>query len=196
MKINWGLVPDAENFEPVPIGRYPAILKVDNLKRDQQGNAMTDAEGKPAIRTTNAGDEMWHLEAHILEGKQIGRYIYDQISFGEKALKRAKVILSRAGIIEGDETYDCQPDELDGTYWWIEVDRHEARMNRDGTPKLTKAGKPIVDPRIAFAGFEAMSPPDAKKYGESYRAWLAKKADESVPENGAAGEKGADEVPF
>jgi len=193
-RIDFSKVADNDNFEPLPVGKYPCVLAVDNIQRDAEGNPLRDAEGRPAVRHTNAGDESWGIKATILDGKFVGRWITDSLSFGEKALKRVKIIFTRAGIIESDEQHDCQPDELDGSYWWVDVDRHEQRKNRDGTPKLRKDGKPITDARVAFAGYEPMSPQEAKRYRESFAAWQARK-------NGQAADAGADEadddkVPF
>jgi hypothetical protein len=195
MKINWQKVPDSSNFEPLPIAKYPCVLAVDNKQRDAQGDAMKDVDGNAATVHTNAGDEKWNIKATVLDGPHVGRWVLDNLSFGEKAVKRAKIVLKRAGIIDDETTdYDAQPEELDGTYWEIEVDRHEARMNKDGTPKLRKDGKPIVDPRVGYAGYTPLSPQDAKRYREKFAAWEARKADASAPESGT--EAGADEVPF
>jgi hypothetical protein len=195
MKINWQKVPDGSNFEPLPIGKYPCVLAVDDRQRDAQGDVMKDVDGNDATVHTNAGDEKWNIKATILDGPHAGRWVLDNLSFGEKAVKRAKIVLKRAGIIDDETTeYDAQPEELDGTYWWIDIDRHEARVNKDGTPKLRKDGKPIVDPKVGYAGYETMSPQDAKRYREKFAAWEARKADASRPDS--ATEAGADKVPF
>jgi hypothetical protein len=196
-RVNFANVQDNTEFEILPLGKYPCVLAVSNEQKDSSGQVMKDAENNPAIRHTNAGDERWDIKATILDGKHTGRWITDNLSFGEKALKRVKIVFVRAGIIEGDEAHDCTPDELDGTYWWVEIDRQEARTNKDGTPKLRKDGKPILDPRVGFAGYEPMSPQEAKRYRESYAAWLAKKNGQSA-ENGAesGAEAGDSDVPF
>ena len=183
MKINWSRVADSSNFEPLPIAKYPCVLAVTNKQVDAQGGAVKDADGNAATLHTNAGDEKWDIKATVLDGTHTGRWVLDNLSFGEKAVKRAKIVLKRAGIIDDETTdYDAQPEELDGTYWEIEVDRHEARMNKDGTPKLRKDGKPIVDPRVGYAGYTPLSPQDAKRYREKFAAWEARKADASAPE--------------
>lgn len=176
-KIDWGMVEDGSSFEPLPIGRYPAIIKVSNHQRDAQGEDLKDADGNPVVLTTLAGDEKWSIKATILDGKHVGRWFTDSLSFGDKALKRAKIILMRAGIIEGNEVGPPpSPEELDDTCWWVEIDRHEARQNKDGTAKLRKDGKPILDVRVAFAGYELMAPAEAKEYRARYAEWQAKKA--------------------
>jgi hypothetical protein len=195
-KINWSQVEDARDFEPLPIGKYPCVLAVDNKMRDSQGNMITDGNGRPAISTTRAGDERWSIKATILDGPHAGRWVLDSLSFGERALKRAKIVLKRAGIIDDDTTdYDPQPEELDGTYWWVDVDRHEPRQNADGSPKLRKDGKPIMDPRVAFAGYTPMDAKDAKRFRESYEAWKTRKETGASDDNLSAGSDD-DEVPF
>lgn len=191
-RVAFGQVEDHKEFEPIPIGKHPCVVAVTNVQTDSEGNPMKDAEGNPAIRHTNAGDESWNVKATILDGKHIGGFLFDNLSFGAKAVKRVKVIFSRAGIIEGDETHDCEPGELDGTYWWLEVDRHEARINKDGTPKLGKNGKPLTSAKIGFAGWYPMDPKDAKKYREQFAKWEARQAEK----NADNGEGEGDEVPF
>ena len=184
--VNFGKVADNDNFEPLPVAKYPCVLEVSNTQKDSSGGVMTGEGDKPAILHTLAGDEKWDIKATILDGKHAGRWIRDNLSFGEKAVKRVKTVFVRAGIIEGDEKHNCTPDELDGTYWWVEIDRHEPRTNKDGTPKLRKDGKPIVDARVGFAGYTPMTPQEAKRYRESYQAWLAHK-------NGVAADAGEQE---
>lgn len=194
-KINWSKVEDnSANFEPLPINKYPCVLSVDNRQRDTQGNVMTNGDGQPAILHTKSGDEKWSIKATVLDGPHVGRWVTDNLSFG-KAVKRAKIVLMRAGIIDENTTdYDASPEELDGTYWWVDVDKHEVRMNEDGTPKLRKDLKPILDPKVGFAGYTPLTAQEAKKYRESFAAWQARKADAEAPET--AGEEDADKVPF
>lgn len=193
-RVDFGKVADNEGFEPLPIAKYPCVLAVSNEQKDSAGQVMKDAENNPAISHTVAGDEKWEIKATILDGKHTGRWIRDNLSFGVNALKRVKIVFTRAGIVEGDETHDCEPAELDGTYWWVDIDRHEARMNKDGTPKLRKDKKPITDARVAFAGYEPMTPQEAKRYREGYQAWEAKK--NGVAADAGEGEADGDQVPF
>ncbi|MGA9884091.1 MAG: hypothetical protein WBQ34_10260 [Candidatus Acidiferrales bacterium] len=182
MKINWSRVADSSNFEPLPIAKYPCVLAVTNKQVDAQGGAVKDADGNAATLKTVAGDEKWRVKATVLDGPYIGRWITDNLPFSEAGLKRTKIVLTRAGIIDDETTdYDAQPEELDGTYWWIGT-KQEARLNADKTPKLTKDLKPIIDTKIEYAGYEPMSPQDAKRYREKFAAWEARKADASAPE--------------
>lgn len=195
-RVNFANVADNTEFEVLPLAKYACVLAVSNEQKDSSGQVMKDAENNPAISHTSAGDEKWDIKATILDGKHTGRWIRDNLSFGEKALKRVKIVFMRAGIIEGDEQHDCEPGELDGTYWWVEVDRHEARTNKDGTPKLRKDGKPILDARVGFAGYEPMTPQEAKRYRESYAGWLAKKNGQAADNGAGEGEEGSSDVPF
>ena len=193
--VNFGKVEDQKEFEPIPIGKYACVLAVDNVQRDTQGNPVTDIDNKPLLRHTKAGDESWFIKATILDGKHTGRWIQDNLSFGEKALKRVKAVFKRLGIIEGDESHDCSPDELDGSYMWVEVDRLEAATNRDGTPKVRKDGKPMLNPKVAFVGYTAMDAKEAKRYRESYQAWEYRKQ-AAAGDNGNGAEEADSEVPF
>lgn len=208
-RVNFNNVPDNnfESFEPLPIGKYPCVLTVDNIQRDSSKQPMTDVEGKPVIAKTNAGDEKWSVKATILDGPHVGRWVLDNFSFGDKAVKRVKIVLTRAGIIQGNETdYDCQPDEIDDTCWWVEIDRLEPRKNADGSVKTRKDGKAIVDPRVAFAGYTPMTSEEAIRLKAKYAKWQAEKAakeaaveSESEGAAGNAGDSGtADDsnVPF
>ena len=194
-KVNFGKVEDRQEFEPVPVGKYACVLAVDNVQRDTQGNPMTDADDKPILRQTRAGDESWSIKATILDGKYTGRWIQDNLSFGEKALKRVKAVFKRLGIIEGDEDHDCSPDELDGSYMWVEVGSLEQAKNRDGMPKVRKDGKPMLNPKVAFVGYTMMDAKEVKRYRESYAAWLARK-EAAAGDNGSGVEEADSEVPF
>jgi hypothetical protein len=198
--VNFGQVKDNQEFEPLPIAKYPCVLAVTNIQTDSNGEVVKDIDDQPAIMHTKGNDEKWEIKATILDGKHTGRWIRDNLSFGEKAVKRVKILFQRAGLIEGDETYDCEPAELDGTYWWVDIDRHEPRKERDGKPKMRKDGKPITDARVGFAGYAPMTPQEAKRYRESYQAWEVKKAAGNAgdAELDAAfkGEADGDEVPF
>lgn len=209
-RVNFNNVPDNnfESFEPLPIGKYPCVLAVDNIQRDSSGQPMTNIEGQPVIRTTGAGDEFWNVTATILDGPHIGRYVRDNFSFGAKAVPRLKIVLKRAGIIQGDETnYNCQPDELDGTCWWVEVEKLEQRKKKgaDGTliPQFRKDGKtPILDPKVHYAGYTPMTPDETIQLKAKFAKWQAEKKakdDEDGGEGGpGSGDGTADDsgVPF
>ncbi len=176
-KVTFGALPEQQDFSPLPLCKYPCVLRVTNIAKASDGQVMTDGDGKPATLKTNAGDERWDFNSLVLGGAHVGREIRDNISFGEKAFKRAQIIFIRAGIIEeGAGEHDFQPDELDQTCWWVEIDAHEQGKNRDGTLKFKKDGKtPLMYQKVAFAGYTLMQPAEAKKYRAEYDAWLAKK---------------------
>ena len=193
-----------ESYGPVPIDKYPCVVHVEWLKKDEAGNLMTGGDGQPARITTNAGDEMWNLTNYVMDGPHFDKPIYDSVSFGAKALKRAKIILIRAGMMPSDEectknpalwpmqNQEFQPEELDGTCWWVTIESHEARVNSDGTPKLSKAGKPLFKAKIAFDGYEPMKKDDAVLFRKNY---LARKANQTPPPE-TAGDNGHGEMPF
>jgi hypothetical protein len=193
-KVNFGTIPDQQDFTPLPLGKYPCLLRVTNIAKASDGQVMTDGDGNPALLRSNDGSEKWDLNALILGGAHVGREIRDNLVFSEKGIKKVKPIFVRAGIVEGNETYDCQPNELNETFWWVEIDKHEQGKNKDNTLKVTKDGKPKMYHKVAFAGYTLMQPAEAKKYRAEYDAWLAKKGGGARPvvDEGA----GDDEVPF
>ncbi len=182
-RVNFGSVPEQQDFSPLPLGKYACVLRVTNIAKASDGEPMTDGDGNPATLKSNDGSEKWDLNALVLSGAHVGREIRDNLVFSEKGIKKVKPIFVRAGIVVGDETHDCQPDEIDGTYWWVEIDKHEQGKNRDGSLKFKKDGTtPMLYQKVAFAGYTPMTPTEAKAHREQYAAWLAKKG---APANGA-----------
>lgn len=183
-KDTWNNVPAPGDFGTLPIGKYPVRMKVNAYQTDGSGVPMTNGKGEPVFWTTSAGDPMWKLELEVLAPGLRGRKIFDQLSFGIGGLKRVKVLYVRGGF--ADETGDVNlvPEDLDGSYWNVDVDRHEIACERDGkTPKVSRYpfkrkdctctvckqydGKNVnVNARIAFAGFEPMPAKEAKQYAQ------------------------------
>lgn len=187
IKVNFSSVPDAGEFGPLPLGRYAARMHVDAYQHDAQGGLATNGDGEPVFWSTSAGDSMWKLEMEVLEGAAKGRKLFDQLSFGPGGMKRVKVIYKRGGFADtdADEEIELYPEDLDKTCWWIDVDRHEVAMERDGkTPRTAKRAFQrkgcacsvctasdgqlvMVNSRIAFAGFEPMKAAEAKKFSQN-----------------------------
>jgi hypothetical protein len=185
MRINFREIPDSSggDFGTLPMGKYPALLKVDGYQHDAQGNFALNGEGKKVYWTTGAGDAKWNLMWEILN-LDGNRRLLDNLNFSKGGSKRVKVLYTRGGFAEGDEEdIDIEPEDLDGTYWWIDVDKHELRTDfaRGGAVKESKytfkakdckcevcrvydGQKVNVDARIGFAGFELMDPKDAAKF--------------------------------
>src|SRR6266851_6673408 len=191
--VSFANVSDQQDFSLVPIGRYSARLKVDAYQTDSNGQPMTDSNGQPAMFRTGNGDTKWNLTWTILDGPCKDRKILDNLNFSGGGLKRVKVMYVRGGFAEGnEEEIDLEPDDLDNSCWWIEVEHPDpARDNYE--PKESKYtfdkklcrcstclkydGKKInVFARVGFAGMELMKPAEAVKYQAG-----------AATQNGAAG---------
>lgn len=158
----------------LPIGRYPARLKMDAYKHGPSGQFATNGAGDKVYWETE-GDKSpkWNLEWNILNGLHVGDAVKDSISFG-KAKNRALCLLKRGGLVEDDFVGDVEPEDLDGTYWWITIDhqasnkesRREFKANGCDckTCQETEGKKLFVNSRVTWAGFELMDPKDAAIY--------------------------------
>jgi hypothetical protein len=187
IKVNLRDTPDSQNFGPLPIGKYPCRLTIEAYQKDAQGNLMLDGDGQKTFYRSSAGDPQWKFTCTVLDGPYKGRTIKDQLTFSAGGLKRIKVLYVRGGFARGDEeSIELEPDDLDGTFWNIEIDKHEPAVKRDGSPSLDKNGKQYVNSRIAFAGFELMDAATAAR--------LAKNG--PAPTSGGAPENSDDLPPF
>lgn len=184
IKVNFAEIPDVGDFGPLPLGKYASRMHVDAYQHDAQGNYATDVNGDHVFWTTNAGDAMWKLEMELLDPAHKSRKVFDQLSFGPGGLKRVKVIYVRGGFADATDEVDLDPEDIDGTYWFIDIDRHEVATEKDGkTPRVSKYtfkagactcktckqydGQNVnVNARIGFGGFELMPAKEAKKYAQ------------------------------
>jgi len=181
MIVNLKAVPDNQGGGPLPLGKYACRMHVIPNQVDTQGSPMLDGDNNPAPWRTTAGDPMWKLEMLILDGPYKGRKILDQISFGAAALKRVKIIYVRAGLAKGDEEkIDLQPDDLEGTMWYVTIDRLEESKKIN-----PKTNKPYMNGKTAFDGYEVMDAETAAR--------LSKVAAEA---SAAATAETADDLPF
>ena len=181
IRVNFSEVPDSQDFGTIALGKYPAIMHVSAYQTDEQKNYMLNGNGDKVYWTTSNGDPMWKMDMEIVEGAFKGRSILDNLNFSAGGLKRVKVIWVRGGFAEADEDVELEPEDIDGTYWWIDVDRHEVNQDRQGNVKESKytfkakdckcetcrkfdGQKVNVNARIAFAGFEPMKAADVVKF--------------------------------
>jgi hypothetical protein len=86
-RVDFSQIPDANDFPVVPEGRY--LCKLTSVLD-------TDKEGQP-IRSSG-GHDQWKLHFTIVEGQNVGRLLFDQITFSPDGMKRLKLICSRLGI--------------------------------------------------------------------------------------------------
>lgn len=171
------------SFGPVALGKHPARIHIDAYQIDAQKNFMLDGDGNKVFFRSKKGDIQWKMRVEILDGEHASREIHDYLTFSEGGLKRIKVLASRIGLdITGP--IDMEPEDLDGSFWIIEVDSHEVAQEASGQVKNSKYmfkrgsclcdcckqwdGKAVnVNARIAFAGFELMPAEIAKQFASS-----------------------------
>lgn len=125
-RIDFSTVEDAKDFTPLPEGEY--LCRVDNVKE----------------ALTGAGDEMWKLRMAVVEGEHKGRYIFDNLVFSEKALKRAKFVCRCLGIDVSGEV-DLTPDMIVGKQANVRVELEEYQDDEGREKKRN---------RVPFAGYE------------------------------------------
>jgi hypothetical protein len=182
--VNLKQVQESQDFSLIPIGRYPAKLQVDAFLHDAAGGPMLDSAGDPARRTTQNGDEMWNLEWYLLDPRYVGKKILDNLNFTPGGLKRVKVMYTRGGFAGGDEeSIDLEPEDIQGTYWWIQVDHPDPadKLKEGQSLRIAKYthkrgacdcvtcmkydGKNVsIFPRVGFAGMEPMKAEDVVRF--------------------------------
>ena len=125
-KINFDRVDDIDDFTPLPDDDYLCKL----------------AEIEEA--STQGGDELWKLRFEVIEGEYAGRFIFDNMVFSEKALKRAKLICSRLGLNVSGEI-DLTPEMLLNKVCILKVTTEEYEDSEGKTKKRNV---------VPFAGYE------------------------------------------
>ena len=131
-RIDFNTVEEAEDFSPLPEGKY--LCRLQTVEKAQ----------------TQYGDEMWKLRFAVAEGPHERRYVFDNLVFSEAALKRVKLICSRLGVDVSGEV-DLTPDLLIHRTCWITVDTEEYE-DEDDRPKKRNV--------VPFAGYESVQAAD------------------------------------
>lgn len=117
-KVDLSKVPDQEGFASIPTGEYRAVIE-------------TIYE-----RQSNKGDEMWGVLWRIIEGDYVGRGVFDNLTFSEKAMWRVKLVCSRLDIDVSGEI-DLIPSMLHGKQCFISVIPSK-KPNGDPSNNITK----------------------------------------------------------
>ena len=131
--VNLEGVEEAQDFSPIPDGRYKARLT------------------EIAIDRTKTGDEMWNLTWTVLEGEQEGKKIFDRIVFSHKALPRVKMICSRMGI-PNEGTVELLPQQFDGKDLYVTTKQEKYFSEKHGEQ---------IQSKVPFAGYESIEDGDA-----------------------------------
>lgn len=124
-KIDFNDIPENDDFNPIPEGKYLCRLEAIEEK------------------STKKGDEMWSLRLEVQDGEYNGRVIFDNMVFSSAAMKRVKLICSRMGIDTSGEV-DLSPADLQGRMVIVETVIEEYTAN-DGSQKKRNT--------VPFAGY-------------------------------------------
>jgi hypothetical protein len=133
LNVDFSTVEDTQDYTPIPKGEYLCrISKVEEA-------------------LTGAGDPMWKLHLIVDEGDYKGRYVFDNLVFSEKALKRAKFILRCLGVdVSGHVA--LTPEMIIGKQVNVRV---EVKEYVDGE------GREKEGNNVPFAGYEKPETDDA-----------------------------------
>lgn len=129
-RVDFSKADEATGFAPIPDGQYKACVE------------------KVEERTTSTGSDMWSVEWRIVEGKYLGRKIFDNLVFSQKGMGRVKLMLKRMGFDVSGEL-DCQPEMIHGKQLFISV-YTDSYADREGTERKVN--------RIVYDGFTSMTP--------------------------------------
>ena len=127
--LDFSKIEDVQDFSPLPDGKY--LCQLSEIEET----------------TTQHDDEMWKLRFEVIEGKFIGRLIFDNLVFSEAALKRAKLICSRLGLDVSGEL-DLTPKLIEGRKCYVSVVTEEYEDDEGNTKKRNI---------VPFAGYERIS---------------------------------------
>jgi hypothetical protein len=120
-KIDFNTVSGIADFAPLPDGEY--VCRVGDIETD----------------VTRAGDVMWKMRLIVEAGEHAGRILFDNISFGARALPRVKLMCASCGLDVTGEI-DLEPSVLlekrvrVTTYIEEYVDDHGASKARNRIP--------------------------------------------------------------
>jgi hypothetical protein len=138
-KIDFTTIDDAQDFSPIPEGKYLCRL----------------AEVEEAH--TRDGDDRWKLRFEVLEGPYQGRKIFDDLFFSAKALKRVKFVCSRLGLdVSAQGEFDLQPDHILDRVAYVTVEIEEYEDDHGVTKKRNK---------VPFAGYERVEEGRQESHG-------------------------------
>ena len=131
-QIDFDEVEDVKGFKPLPAGTYTCRLE------------------EVEESSTQWGDEMWKLKFVVTEGQYEGRWIFDNLVFSARAMKRVKFICSRLGLAVAG-AMNLTPEMLQGRSCAVQVDI-EDYTDGEGRAKQRNV--------VPFAGYEALEPGD------------------------------------
>jgi Protein of unknown function (DUF669) len=132
-RIDFSSVEDAKDYTPIPEGEY--LCRIDKVEE----------------ALTGAGNEMWKLRLAVVSGEHKGRFLFDNLVFSEKALKRAKFVCRCLGVDVSGEI-DLTPEMIVGKQANVRVEIEEY-VDDEGHEKKRN--------RVPFAGYDKTEDDDA-----------------------------------
>jgi hypothetical protein len=135
--IDFSRVKDADEFTPVPDGRY--AVEVESVEEDVNKN----------------GDDVLKLRLHVIDGEHAGAIIFDRLYFTERALPRVKLVLKALGI-EPAGSIEVTPELLQGRKCVVDVliDTYQKTDGSEGRSNMV----PFAGYHKADEGSEALAP--------------------------------------
>ncbi len=133
MELDFSNVDDAQDFKPLPEGRYPC--------RVVSSEQSSTSNGNPKIR----------LSLEVLDGPYTGRRIFDDLVLSGGAMGRVKLALSRMGF-DTTGRLEFEPEDLIDRRVIVDV-VFETYTNKE-TGDLKTVNK------VPFAGYHVFDPKD------------------------------------
>ena len=125
MKVNFTNVDDVQDFTPLPDDIY--LFKLVLIEE----------------ATTQTGYDMWKLRFEVVSGPYEGRFIFDNMVFSEKAMRRVKLICYTLGVDITQEV-DLTPELLLNKYSYVTVVTEDFEDNTGVTKQRNS---------VPFAGY-------------------------------------------
>jgi len=135
--VDFSRVKDADEYTPVPEGRYP--VEVEDVEEDVNKN----------------GDDLLKLRLRVIDGEHAGAAIFDRLFFTERALPRVKLVLKALGI-EPTGSIEVTPELLRGRKCIVDV-IIESYTKSDGSEGRSNA-VPFAGYHKVDEGSEAIAP--------------------------------------
>jgi hypothetical protein len=124
-RIDFSKVQDAQDFSPLPKGRY--LCRIAEIEESM----------------TMARDDMWKVKFEVQDDEFKRRYLYDNLVFNEIGLRRIKLLCSKLGLDMSGEI-DLEPTMLLDKECVVEIDVEQYEDN---------FGKPKARNKVLFAGY-------------------------------------------
>lgn len=137
MKVNFQNIEDVEDYSPLPDGQYLCqLIKVEEA-------------------FTHNADPLWKLRFEVVQGPHTGRFIFDNMVFSERAMKRVKLICYALGLDTSLEV-ELIPDLILERHCYVKVVTEEY-VDNEGNTKCRNS--------VPFAGYVQVKEEDLEITG-------------------------------